>query len=97
MSQSKSTVTRHEELTAAEVTRHLAWRMIVTRASQDPAFKARLMSSTNDVFKEYGVDVPAGMTIKVVEDSATEKHVVLPAASHEVTELKSGDCCDPGF
>lgn len=97
MSQSKNTFTRHEELTAAELTRQVAWRMIAARAWHDDAFKQRLVANPNEVFKEFGIDVPAGVTIKVVEDTAAVKHVVLPAHSHDVTEVKGSDCCDPGF
>jgi hypothetical protein len=92
----KNTFTRHEELTSVELSRQVAWRLIVARAWHDDAFKARLIASPNDVFKEFGVDV-TGVTLKIVEDTATERHIVLPAHAHEVTELKGGDCCDPGF
>jgi hypothetical protein len=93
----KNTFTRHEELTAAELSRQVAWRIIVARAWHEADFKTRLLASPGDVFKEYGIDVPAGLEIKIVEDTAAVKYVVLPGHSHDVTEMKTSDCCDPGF
>jgi Nitrile hydratase, alpha chain len=93
----KNTFTRHEELSSVEISRQVAWRLIVARAWHDDAFKQRVLTKPNEVFKEFGIDVPDGITIKVVEDSAAVKHVVLPGHTHDVSEIKSSDCCDPGF
>ena len=53
---------------------------IVARAWRDPAFKARLLADPHGALKEAGVDVPAGVTVKVVEDSDSHVHLVLPPA-----------------
>jgi hypothetical protein len=51
---------------------------IIARAWRDPAFKAKLMADPHGVLKEAGVAVPTGMTVKVVENTDTHRHLVLP-------------------
>lgn len=51
---------------------------VIARAWRDPAFKARLIADPQVTLKEAGVAVPAGMTVTVVENSATHFHLVLP-------------------
>jgi hypothetical protein len=52
---------------------------VIKKALADPAFKAELLNnSTSAVEKATGVKVPAGVSIKVVEDSASVVHLVLP-------------------
>jgi hypothetical protein len=51
---------------------------ITAKAWSDPAFKKRLMADPAAVAKEFGMPLPAGMQIKVIEDSTTVRHFVLP-------------------
>lgn len=52
---------------------------IVKKALSDAAFKAELLKSPNAaVEKAAGVKVPAGVTVKILEDSASVVHLVLP-------------------
>jgi len=51
---------------------------IVQKAWSDTAFKKGLMASPKDVFKEYGVDIPDGQEINVVENTVNLSHFVLP-------------------
>jgi hypothetical protein len=51
---------------------------IIARAWRDPAFKAKLIADPHATLKEAGVTVPAGVTVKVVENSDTHVHLVLP-------------------
>ncbi len=53
--------------------------MIVARASRDPAFKAKLLADAPAALKDVGLGLRKGMTLKVVEDSDTVIHLVLPA------------------
>jgi hypothetical protein len=55
-----------------------AYGKIVARAWRDPAFKAKLVADPHAVLKDAGVPIPAGMTVKVVENSASLFHLVLP-------------------
>ena len=56
------------------------WAVCVAKAWADEDYKKRLMSDTTAVLKEEGVDVPAGMDVKVVENSKNLVHMILPAA-----------------
>jgi hypothetical protein len=58
---------------------HETWLRIITRAWQEPKFKAKLLKNANQVLKEYGVDIKKGVTYKVVEDGIKGvHHLVLP-------------------
>ena len=52
---------------------------------KDPALKARLLSDPAAVLKEYGLNVPDGTDVKVVENAGDRVHITLPAppAGHE--------------
>jgi Nitrile hydratase, alpha chain len=60
---------------------------VVARAWVDPAYKAKLLSDPHSALAEAGVDVPAGIRLKVVEDTADTRHVVLPVAPSGASEL----------
>ena len=53
--------------------------LLLSRAGEDPDFRARLLSKPEATLKEeYGFAVPDGMKLKVIEDSRTTSHLVLP-------------------
>lgn len=55
---------------------------VVKKALTDPAFKAALLKDPNAaVEKATGVKIPRGTSIKIVEDTASVVHLVLPAAA----------------
>ena len=51
---------------------------VIARAWREPAFKARLIADPRAALAEAGVVIPAGVTVKVMEDTATHLHFVLP-------------------
>lgn len=51
---------------------------LLNRVWSDDAFKARLKANPREVLSEMGLPVPAGTEIKVVEDTDTVKHLVVP-------------------
>lgn len=52
---------------------------LLSRAGEDPEFRSRLLSEPEATLKdEYGFAVPDGMKLKVIEDSKTTAHLVLP-------------------
>lgn len=54
---------------------------VITKALTDAAFKKELLANPNAAIeKAVGFKLPAGVKIKVVEDSASAVHLVLPAA-----------------
>jgi hypothetical protein len=55
------------------------WAKIVAKAWADDDFKARLLSDPVSVLRAEGVDVPEGMTLKVVENTDAATHIVIPA------------------
>ena len=54
------------------------WSQIVAKAWADDQFKQRLLADPAAVLNELGVMVPAGVTVKVVENTDTVCNLVLP-------------------
>ena len=46
---------------------------------KDDALKARFMADPKAVLAEYGIDVPDGMDVNVVENSDNTVHITMPA------------------
>jgi len=60
---------------------------IIAKAWRDPAFKAELIANPAAALKAEGIDVPAGMTVTVLENTDKQFHLVLPPApSGELSE-----------
>jgi len=57
------------------------WNQIVTRALTDAAFKQRLVAEPVKVFEEQGIAVPAGVEIRVLENTDSVVHLTLPASA----------------
>ena len=47
---------------------------------KDDALKQRFMSDPKQVLAEYGMDVPDGMDVNVVENSDNTVHITMPMA-----------------
>jgi len=62
------------------------WGKMVAKAWSDQAFKARLLADPAAVLKEHGMEVPADVTIKVLDHSAKVSHLILPAPPEELSE-----------
>jgi len=77
------------------------WLKIITRAWNEPAFKARLLANTDEVLKEYQLTIPPGVTYQVVEDQAAGKRylVLPPPPSPDLTDIsdRNAQSGDPGF
>ena len=66
---------------------------VYARTMTDPEFKAQFIADPAAVLSAAGVEVPEGLTIKVVENSSTTFHVVLPdpeAITDELLAAASG-------
>jgi hypothetical protein len=61
---------------------------VVAKAWTDEGFKAKLLSDPHVALAEAGIEVPAGKTVKVVENTQDTVHVVLPPppAEDELTD-----------
>ena len=55
-----------------------AYAKIIAKAWRDPAFKAQLITNPAAALKAEGMDVPAGVTVSVVENTDKQFHLVLP-------------------
>jgi hypothetical protein len=53
---------------------------VITRCWDDEAFKERLLADPAATLAEAGVEVPEGVTVRVVVESATERALVVPPA-----------------
>jgi hypothetical protein len=51
---------------------------VVARALSDSAFKAQLLNEPAAALAAAGVDLPEGVTVKVVENTESLFHLVLP-------------------
>src|SRR5580698_7784825 len=58
---------------------------VIGQAMSDPAFRKRLLADPAGTLRGAGVEVPEGVIIEVVEDTATKVHLVLSAREDEIT------------
>ena len=63
----------------------------IARAWTDADYKAKLLSDPHAALADAGVEVPAGTTVKVVENTADTQHMVLPVAPAETGEIAMED------
>jgi Nitrile hydratase, alpha chain len=54
---------------------------VLAQAVQDPAFRARLLADPKAVFAEMGLNIPPEVKIQVVQETAEQYYLVLPAAA----------------
>ncbi|MBF0516336.1 MAG: NHLP leader peptide family RiPP precursor [Nitrospirae bacterium] len=72
---------------------------VITKAWNDEAFKAKLLSDTMLALKEQGIDVPAGVTIKAVENTSKLIHVIIPQkptgelSDEDLSKVAGGSGC----
>lgn len=66
---------------------------VIAKAWSDDGYRQRLTGAPHEVLAEAGISVPAGTKISVMEDSASQMHLVLPAKPSDVSaeKLSSGD------
>jgi hypothetical protein len=65
------------------------WGQIVAQAWRDEAFRRRLLAEPAAVLKEHGLEMPAGVQVRIVEDTEHVIHLTLPrrpASPGEVSE-----------
>ena len=75
-----------DETSSVEL-RHATYAKLMARAWSDAAFKAKLLSDPRSALTAAGIEVPNGISVKVVEDTEDTRHLVLPTAPEgELTE-----------
>ncbi len=74
------------------------WKGVVTKAWKDKEFRDRLMQDTGTVLAEHGFKGQKGREYRVVADSKTTKHLILPESARSVRiKPVRGNEPDPGF
>ena len=58
---------------------------------KDEALKQRFMADPKAVLAEYGMDVPDGMDVNVVENTDNTVHITMPAPPSGHTELSDDE------
>lgn len=58
---------------------------IIAKAWVDEEFKKRLLEAPAIVLKENGIEIPEGMTVRVVEQRDSEIYFMLPAKPADTT------------
>jgi hypothetical protein len=60
---------------------------VMAQADNDPAFRQLLIADPVATMKAAGMAIPDGVAVKVVENTDTVMHLVLPAVgTHELTD-----------
>ncbi len=59
----------------------------IARAWTDADYKARLKSEPHAALAEVGIEVPKTTDIKVVEDTADTRNIVLPATPDDMSDM----------
>jgi hypothetical protein len=62
------------------VTADQRYQEVVARAWSDASFKSRLLAHPAEVLGEYGFTLPPGTGCRVVEDTKSIRHLVLPSS-----------------
>ncbi|MBF0304578.1 MAG: NHLP leader peptide family RiPP precursor [Alphaproteobacteria bacterium] len=76
---------------------------IIAKAWADEAFKAKLIADPAATLLAEGIAVPANITLKVVENTDTVLHIVLPPrptdelSAESLDGIAGGACLDPGI
>ena len=73
-------------------TRGQLWDKIVEQAQSNPKYLAQLKADPRSLMeKQLGTAIPAGVNIKVLEESSDTYYIVLPAIAAEGAELSDSD------
>jgi hypothetical protein len=66
-----------------------SWPTIVARAWSDPVFKDKLLNDPHAALAEFGIKIPGGSELKVIEDTPDTRHLVLPLAPDNAGTLSA--------
>jgi len=66
---------------------------IISKALKDEDFKKKLKKKPEETIKkDFGIEIPAGVKIKVIEDSDVLRHLVIPSIiEDEARELSDAE------
>lgn len=68
------------------------WQKIIAKCWEDETFKNKLLADPNEILKAEGLDIPEGITVNVVENTALMRTLVIPErpAHQSDSELPEG-------
>jgi len=76
----------------SQITRGEMQDLLSKFAAEDPKYRTALLSNPGDIVsRQFGLDVPAGVAVKAVEDTAETMHIVVPHVAAEGAELGDAD------
>ena len=79
-----------QRLTADQQENWKKWSQLVAQAWADDKFKQRLLAEPVEVLKEHGMEVPAGLEVRVVENTDKVANLLLPPKpAGDVTQVTS--------
>ena len=58
--------------------RQMQYQQVVAKAWGNEMFKSKLMRDPAGTLKAEGLEIPAGVSVSIVQDTATTMHFVLP-------------------
>jgi len=61
---------------------------VVSKASSDPAYRQQLIASPAATLQAAGVEIPAGMTVQVVQNTATTANLLLASRPAGLTDAE---------
>ncbi len=61
----------------------IKWDLLVSDAWSDANLKQRLLNDPASVLGERGIEVPAGVSVKIHASTDSERHLVIPTAPAE--------------
>jgi hypothetical protein len=75
-----------------EMTRGEMQDLLVKFSLESPRYRQALLENPREVVqKQFAIDIPSNVNIRVVEDSASTVHIVLPHTVQEGAELSDAD------
>jgi len=72
---------------------------IIAKALKDESFKKQLIADPAGTLKAEGIEIPEGISVKVVADSESVRHMVLPAVGRgelseaDLSHMAAGRLC----
>lgn len=64
---------------------------VFARAWKDPEFKKKLLKDPKAACKEMGVDLPQGVSVKIVENTPKSITMILPTSPTNASELQESE------
>ena len=59
---------------------------VVNQAAADPAFRAELLANPSAALQSAGISIPAGATVKAVEETQSLRYAIVPARPDDISD-----------